>query len=212
METERRILPSTEAGFRVEKRDDGKTYLRGTAIVFNKLSETIYGFREKIDPSACDGAEMDNIICKFNHDINEVLGTTWARTLTYNIDASGVHYEVELPETETGRTVKVLAERGDLRGNSFEFIPKEEQWNETREGDRTLYTRTILKFEGVYDFAPVMRPAYPDTNGSISIGQRSFENFKQSLASQDPDEQTPQEPPVKQDSRTRLIKLENNIY
>ncbi len=217
MEMERRVLPKSETQFRVLTEEDGKSYLEGTAIVFNKRSANLgwrdYKVYEIISPDACNGARMDEIICKFNHDINEVLGTTWAGTLTYEITPNEVRYKVELPlDTETGRKVKALAERGDLRGNSFEFMPAENGmlWREEVEDGEKVNIVTITQFEGVYDFAPVMRPAYPDTNDSISVSKRtldSFNEFRAQLEKPNTDEETPK----KVDPRVRQIQLDYNL-
>lgn len=222
---ERRVIPKSESQFRVLTGEGGKSYLEGTAIVFNKRSANLgwrdYKVYEIISPDACNGARMDEIICKYNHDINEVLGTTWAGTLTYEITPNEVRYKVELPlDTETGRKVKALAERGDLRGNSFEFMPAEDGmlWREEIEDGEKINVVTITRFEGVYDFAPVMRPAYPDTNGSISVSKRtmdSFNEFRAQLEKPTPDKenqlQTQEETPKKVDPRVRQIQLDYNL-
>ena len=185
MEMERRLLPLNDTKFRVLKEENGKTYLEGTAIVFNKRSANLgwgeYKVYEIIDPMACRGAKMDDIICKYNHDISRVLGTTWAGTLTYEITPDEVRYKVLLPDTETGKEVGILAERGDLRGNSFEFIPAEDGmlWREEIEDGEKINIVTVTQFEGIYDFAPVMRPAYPSTNNSISVSKRTLESFNE---------------------------------
>jgi phage head maturation protease len=223
MEMERRVIPKSESQFRVLTGEDGKSYLEGTAIVFNKRSANLgwrdYKVYEIISPDACTGARMDEIICKYNHDINEVLGTTWAGTLTYEITPNEVRYKVELPlDTETGRKVKALAERGDLRGNSFEFMPAEDGmlWREEIEDGEKINVVTITRFEGVYDFAPVMRPAYPDTNGSISVSKRtmdSFNEFRAQLEKPTPDEETPKQEEEEQDNEAdkMLRKLKYKI-
>ncbi|MFD0878258.1 HK97 family phage prohead protease, partial [Massilia pinisoli] len=123
LDKENRFFDGSE--FRIVKEGD-KTYLEGYGIVFNSDSRLLYGFfKERILPEAVVGADMSRMVSKFNHDINQVLGTTWAGTLTYTTDARGVKYKVELPDTQVGRDVAVLAERGDLRASSFEFRTEE---------------------------------------------------------------------------------------
>ena len=69
--------------FKVElrKSDDGRK-MRGTAVVFNQLSENLGGFREQIDPAAFDAADISDVRCLFNHDDSMVLGRTSSGTLT----------------------------------------------------------------------------------------------------------------------------------
>lgn len=215
METERRILPQSETQFRVLTGEDGKSYLEGTAIVFNKRSANLgwgsYKVYEIIDPNACRDAKMDEIICKYNHDINRVLGTTWAGTLTYEITPDEVRYKVLLPDTETGREVKALAERGDLRGNSFEFMPAEDGmlWREEIEDGEKVNIVTVNRFEGIYDFAPVMRPAYPSTNGSISVSKRTIDSFNEFRNQLEQSKQLKAPEPV--NPQIRLIQLDYNL-
>lgn len=164
--------------FRIQKDEEGKEYLEGYGIVFNSDSHPIYGmFIERIDPRALDNANMTEIISKYNHDINKVLGTTWANTLTYSIDSKGVKYRVLLPETETGREVKTLVERGDLRGSSFEFRTAKEGavWTEEIRGGIKVDIRTVTNIAEVLDLSPVMRPAYPDTENHLKTYKRERE-------------------------------------
>jgi len=157
---------------------DGKKYLEGYGIVFNSESRLLYGFFvERVLPEAVVGADMTEIISKYNHDINRTLGTTWAGTLTYTIDDRGVKYRVELPNNEDGRTVAELAQRGDLRGSSFEFRVKEDKWyTETRNGVQ-IDRRDIVKFEWIGDLSPVIREAYPGTHG-LDVQKRSYEEMR----------------------------------
>lgn len=156
---------------------DGKNYLKGYGIVFNSDSKPIYGiFIERIEPTALDNADMTEIVSKYNHDINRTLGTTWAGTLTWGKDERGVWYEVQLPDTPTGNEVKVLAERGDLRGSSFEFDLNRDgaKWTTEKIGGIEYDVRTIKNIKGVYDLSPVIRPAYPATEGTIETYKREM--------------------------------------
>lgn len=176
-EKEYRCLLGSDTEFRIAQEGD-KNFLEAYGIVFNRDSHPIYGlFIERIDPKALDNADMRSIISKYNHDINKVLGTTWANTLTYKIDDKGVKYRVELPDTETGREVKVLAERGDLRGSSFEFIIAKEgaKWTQEDRGGIKVDIRTVTNIAEILDLSPVMRPAYPDTEGKVKIYKREMQ-------------------------------------
>lgn len=166
-----------ESEFRVVKEGD-KTFLEGYGIVFNSDSRLLYGyFIERINPDACNGADMSRIISKFNHDVNQVLGTSWAKTLTYTIDKRGVKYKVELPDTQVGRDVAVLAERGDLRASSFEFRTQEDKWyTEIRDG-KEVEVREILKFAAIRDLSPVIDEAYEGTQG-LGLSRRDYEEYR----------------------------------
>lgn len=164
--------------FRLVTDNNGKRYLEGYGIVFNSESRLLYGFFvERVLPEAIEGADMTRIVSQFNHDRNMVLGTSWAGTLTYSVDARGVKYKVELPDTTAGRDVGVLAERGDLRASSFGFRVKDDYWTiETRDG-KEIEVRTIKKFEVINDLSPVIDEAYTGTQG-LEISKRFYEERK----------------------------------
>ncbi len=48
-----------------------------------------------------------------------LLGTTEAGTLRLSQDEVGLRYEIDLPDTSTGRDLAALVARGDVRGASF---------------------------------------------------------------------------------------------
>lgn len=48
-----------------------------------------------------------------------LLGTTQAGTLRLSQDDVGLRYEIDLPDTSTGRDLAALVARGDVRGASF---------------------------------------------------------------------------------------------
>lgn len=155
---------------RVEFRasDKGPGTLQGYAAVFNKLSQNLGGFVERVDPVAFNKSLADAVpvFARFNHEDSGLLGTTEAETLRLVADGTGLHYEVDLPDTSVGRDVRALAERGDLRHSSFAFRTISDEWGETDQG---VPLRTLTGVQLV-DVAPVVNPAYRDT----TTGLRSF--------------------------------------
>jgi HK97 family phage prohead protease len=164
-ETERRSLPG-----RVEFRasDNGPGVLAGYAAVFNRMSQNLGGFVERVDPAAFNKTLADGgqVVARFNHDDNFLLGTIEANTLRLEVDGTGLRYEVDLPDTTAGRDVAALAKRGDLSKSSFAFRTIADDWGFT-EDDFPLRT---LKEVSLRDVAPVVNPAYLDT----STGLRSL--------------------------------------
>ena len=157
---------------RVEFRasDNGPGKLAGYAAVFNKLSQNLGGFVERVDPAAFNKSLADGVpvVARFNHEDNYLLGTTAAETLRLSVDGTGLFYEVDLPDTQAGRDVAALAKRGDLSKSSFAFrvAPDGDEWGWT-ENDYPLRT---LRAVQLMDVAPVVSPAYLDT----STGLRSL--------------------------------------
>lgn len=170
-------------GFECRQLEGGKRVLKGRALVFNTRSGNMGWGKKVYEVIARDAlleTDMTQVICKFNHDMNKVLGTSWAGTLRFEVNENGLDYEVDLPDTETGREVYELAKRGDLRGNSFEFIPnaKGMQIDRMEENGEEIIQVTVTRIDGLYDVAPVMRPAYPSTNGSVKISKRLADSLE----------------------------------
>lgn len=163
--------------------------IRGYGIVFNKESVDLRAggrvFREVIRPEAMNGIDMSRMLAMHNHDSNRLIGNVASGTMRTGIDATGVWYEVDLPNSPTGEDVLETVRRGDTQGSSFQFTiaPDGERW--TMRSGKAF--REVTKFGGVYEMGPVSEPAYPDT----SIGARSLEAMeaaeKEERATEDKD-------------------------
>jgi uncharacterized protein len=135
----------------------------GYAAVFDSESEDM-GYwtelREEIDPHAFDSVLASNpdVRALFNHDANLVLGRTTSGTLRLSVDARGLKYEIDPPDTQLARDLMVSMRRKDITGSSFGFVCKRDQWTDNPDGS---ITRRILEFDQLYDVSPVTYPAYP---------------------------------------------------
>lgn len=165
-EIERRYTPSI-----VELRspDSDKNRIGGYAAVFNKLSRNLGGFVEQVSPSAFNqsrAAGWPEVIARYNHDDNMLLGTSEAGTLELRIDETGLYYAVEPPKSR--QDIVELVARGDVRRSSFAFsvMPEGEEWGLTDQG----YPMRSLQGTRLIDVAPVNVPAYPDA----TVGLRSL--------------------------------------
>lgn len=145
--------------------DDGPGTLEGYAIVFNKYSQNLGGFVERVDPNAATKSVADKlpVVARYNHDDNFLLGTIEGGTLRLEVDDIGVRYIVDLPDTSAGRDVAVLGKRGDLRYSSFAFHTLEDEWDVTEQG---FPLRTLRSIQLV-DVAPVVNPAYRDSTAGV---------------------------------------------
>lgn len=140
--------------------------LAGYAAVYNRLSQNLGGFVERVDPGAFAKSLADDVpvLARYNHEA--LIGSTEAGTLRLASDGTGLAYEVDVPDTTTGRDVSVLARRGDLRYSSFAFETIADEWSVTEQG---FPLRTLLSVR-LIDVAPADSPAYRDT----SVGIRSL--------------------------------------
>lgn len=170
---ERRILSGSPIEIRRAADDQsGPGIVRGYAAKFEVLSEPMWGFREQIARGAFDGILEDDVRALFNHDPNHVLGRN-GKTLRLSIDDTGLHYEVDLPDTQAARDLTVSIGRGDVSQSSFCFrvAPNGDTWDENEDG---VIIRTITRIGRLYDVSPVTYPAYPDA----TAGMRSLEAWK----------------------------------
>lgn len=122
---------------------------------------------ERIRPGAFDSQLAADVRSFFNHNPDRILGRTTAKTLAISVDANGLLYSVEPPDTEDGRSVIAAVERGDVTGSSFMFIPTRTVWEEIkREGEPHLYIRWIEEVE-LWEVGPVAFPAYSSTTAEV---------------------------------------------
>ncbi len=147
--------------------------IAGYAAVFNKLSDNLGGFREKIAPGAFAKAlGRSDARALFNHDSNIVLGRQSSGTLKLHEDDTGLYMEITPPDTQAARDLITLIERGDINQQSFGFTVSADQWEDQ---DKQVATRTLLEIQEIFDVSPVVFPAYPDT----SVAMRSLEASRQ---------------------------------
>jgi uncharacterized protein len=150
----------------------GRT-IEGRAIVFNKESKDLGGFKEIIDPSAVDGVfEKADVLALLDH--NESRGvlarcTNLQGSMEITIDNKGVNYKFEAPDTPLGDEVLSGIRRGDIKASSFKFrkLPNDttfQKWEKRSDG---TYLRRIKKFIDIVDFSPVYREAYQDTTCAV---------------------------------------------
>lgn len=158
MEIERRMVISPD--LRVVS--EGTPRIVGHAALFDRLSEDLGGFRERIRPGAFAASlERDDVRALFNHDPNLILGRNRAGTLRLTEDADGLAIAIDPPDTQVARDLLVSIGRGDVSQMSFGFAvqPGGQVWEKDAEG-RVLRTLTAVR---LYDVSPVVFPAYPDT-------------------------------------------------
>jgi HK97 family phage prohead protease len=159
-EVERRF---TRIAAEIRAGTDGKT-IGGYAAVFFRESSNLGGFVEDVDSRAFNKSRGDNwpdVMARYNHDDNMLLGTSASGTLRLSIDETGLAYDVTPPAARAD--VLELVQRGDVQKSSFAFRTMEDDWTTTEQG---FPKRTLLKVQLV-DVAPVNVPAYPDTSAGL---------------------------------------------
>lgn len=140
-------------------------HISGYAAAFGKLSRRLGGFVERVMPTAFNesrDANWPDVVCRYNHKDDMVLGTTASGTLSLEVDERGLHYDVIPPNCRAD--VLEYVQRGDVRYSSFAFrcvVPgTDDEWGLSDFGIplRSLHNTSLL------DTAPVLDPAYRDTS------------------------------------------------
>lgn len=167
---ENRIMRFTRGEVRVQKRADGGSVIVGYGAVFydpavaGSQYELWEDMQERIMPGAFDRAlrEQHDARGLFNHDPSYLLGRVGSGTMRLSVDAKGLRYEIDVPDTQVGRDVVTSIQRGDLSGSSFAFVSLRTVWIE----ENGLMIRQVEDLE-LYDTGPVTYPAYEATTAGM---------------------------------------------
>lgn len=145
---------------------------QGYAIVFDRLSEDLGGFREIIRKEAVTEQMLreQDIFALFNHDEDRVLARCryGEGSLDLTLDDRGLFYDFEIPNTAQGTELKEHLRRGEMQGSSFAFWTDEDEWVDTDDG----FVRYVNEIKWLGDVSPVFSPAYSDS----TVAMRSLEN------------------------------------
>jgi HK97 family phage prohead protease len=171
MEMERRAISwedVPEAELSVETRADGRPVIRGMAILYNRLSQDLGGYRERILPGAFDkvlGRQRgrQDIVSYFNHDPNMLLGRESSGTLEVFSNEQGIGYIVTPPQSRAD--VMELISRRDVKGSSFAFVCGSESFSSDASGP----IRDVREAAGLYELGPVVSPAYVQTSAQMTL-------------------------------------------
>lgn len=145
---------------------------QGYAIVFDRLSEDLGGFREIIRKEAVTEQMLreQDIFALFNHDEDRVLARCryGEGSLDLTLDDRGLFYDFEIPNTAQGTELREHLRRGEMQGSSFAFWTDEDEWVDTDDG----FVRYVNEIKWLGDVSPVFSPAYSDS----TVAMRSLEN------------------------------------
>jgi HK97 family phage prohead protease len=177
----KQFFPSVELrAYKTE--EESRMLVEGYAIVFNSESRDLGGFTEVVKENALDKALERNtdVLALYGHDYQNVLGRQSADTLQLEKDERGIKFTLDLPNTQLGRDVYTLVERGDLKGNSFGFTVEKDSWD--KKGDKVI--RTIEQVRDLFEISIVSLPAYEATE----LVKRNFEEFAEDITEAIPED------------------------
>jgi HK97 family phage prohead protease len=163
------------ADFSIEHRKDedgGKMIIEGYAAVYDDetlIGSEDFGFFERIEKGAFEGANMKDVPLKYNHsDAVPILARTRNKSLELKTDDKGLFIRAELLDTQDNIDMYKRIKAGLIDKMSFAFTVKSE--GETWEKGKTP-KRSIKQFDRIFDVSVVDTPAYENT----SIYARSLE-------------------------------------
>lgn len=147
--------------------------IEGHACVFNEtalIGSKDWGFYERIDPNAFNGADLKDVPLKYNHnDAVPILARTRNGSLSLSVDDKGLFMRAKLLNTQDARDMYERVKAGLIDKMSFAFTVKEQKFDYSTEP----LTRTIMKFDKIWDVSVVDIPAYEGTD----VGARSLETL-----------------------------------
>jgi len=161
---------------KIEETRDKTPKIIGYPAIFNKLSEDLGGFRERISQFAFRKAlKKSDTRALWDHESKYVMGRESAQTLKLKEDDNGLRMELEPPGTQWAKDLSISIKRKDIREMSFAFFlgVNGSKWEDVKD---ELPIRTILPdgIEELRDVSVVTFPAYPDTE----VALRSLEAWQ----------------------------------
>lgn len=157
----------------IEMRADGdKITFQGHAAVFDRLSDDLGGFREKIQRGAFRKVldSSPDVRMLFNHNPDIVLARSTINDgpglLDLREDPKGLRTYAELVPTQWAKDLRQLVQAGVVTQQSFSFRIFPDGKDVWEEVDGEL-VRTIISFGALFDIGPVVFPAYPQTDAAI---------------------------------------------
>ena len=130
--------------------------IEGYAVIFE--SPATHGYTEIIDKNAFNGADIKDVILKYNHeDSHLLLARTRNNSLKLTIDDKGLFIHAELIDTTSNIDIYKSIQARLLDKMSFAFTV------EAEENDYETSTRRILQFDKIFDVSIVDVPFYETT-------------------------------------------------
>lgn len=168
------------SNFEARSNDEtGIKTIAGYAAKYNADSQILrdwWGdeFIETIAEGAFDNSLRSNTIkALYNHNTDNVLGSTKSGTLRLESDLVGLRFEIDLPNTTVANDLYESVKRGDVDGTSFGFKVIDDKWSKTEVEGKEIMKRTLLEID-LYEISPTPFPAYEDTE----VDCRSLEKIK----------------------------------
>ena len=144
--------------------DKPSFFVEGYASTFEPyVLMTVDGvdYSERIEPTAFEGADLSDVVFRVDHT-GRVYARTSAGTVQIWTDEHGLAQKTDLSKTQAARELFADIEAGNYPKMSFAFTVAEDHF------DKATHTRVIDRIAKVFDVSPVVFPANPTTELSVS--------------------------------------------
>ena len=155
---EMRVLPAIGEGC------EPSYMVEGYASTFQPyVLMTVNGvdYSERIEPTAFEGADMTDVVFRVDHQ-GPVYARASAGTVEVWTDEHGLAQRTDLSRTQRARELFADIVAGNYPKMSFAFKVAEDHY------DKATHTRVIDRIAKVFDVSPVVFPANPNTELSVS--------------------------------------------
>lgn len=171
-----------------ETADSKDMIVEGDAIVFNDRTtlyhdgDSGYTITEAVDPHALDNCDMSDVFMRYNHSneqppLARCHGENKGLELT--VSNKGLHIRAKIADNQFGRDIFYSIKRGDIDKMSFAFRSQGDTFQDIPFDQGGGCNITLTNITKLIDVAPVMVPAYENTE----ISARSKERVESYLAS-----------------------------
>ena len=144
--------------------DEPSFFVEGYASTFQPyvlMTVDDIDYSERIMPDAFEGADLSDVVFRVDHQ-----GPVYARTSAGSVevwtDEHGLAQRTDLGRTQRARDLFADIAAGNYPQMSFAFSVAEDHY------DKATHTRIIDRIAKVYDVSPVVFPANPTTELSVS--------------------------------------------
>jgi hypothetical protein len=161
--------------------------IEGHAAVFNKWSDDLGGFREKIAPGAFEKSiGTGEVKALYNHNTDMVMGSLANGSLELKEDKTGLFMSMVPPDTTYARDAIELIDKGYVTNASFGFFTVRDEWtypDEKKAAKGALAERELIEVD-VFDVSPVVAyPAYPQTSVTVRSAFPDIDTIMAKVAS-----------------------------
>jgi len=207
MPREIRVRPLTAE---IRTNEDGEEYIEGYVVQFEKLSERLWGFYDKVRKGAFERTlkeHRDRIKALWNHNSDLVIGSLKSGSLEMFEDEKGLRFKLTPNKSRAGQDALEMIRAGDVDGVSFGFDKRKQEWDES---DPNMVVRTLIEVD-LWEISPTPFPAYPDSEVAARSQEGEQNAYEEYLAQKNNAEEERWMKEQEDEEELRLLELEVEV-